>query len=208
MFKYICNIKDQFHMDRLWSQAQERRARKSITLFLVAAVWRQDELARIDSMFTGAERKAALCALLEKEAQLIASIGRHKLNADEENEQKAILFFLEKVSEIILRWSLTGARINTDKIADKTDKRKAQQLPWLIEHRNWRLCLDWVLVATLLLKLGNQLVFLVPCGGLRQRGAHNAQPLHVFTLGVADPYWWQEQAREGICPLQVMGTYS
>lgn len=69
--------------------------------FLVAAVWRQEELARINSTFTGAERKAALCELLAREAQLIASIGRHKLNADEENEQKAILSFLEKVSEII-----------------------------------------------------------------------------------------------------------
>lgn len=58
-------------------------------------------MERINNTLTGAERKAALCALLEQETQLIASIGRHKLNADEENLQKAILFFLDKVSEVI-----------------------------------------------------------------------------------------------------------
>ncbi|XP_077194470.1 IQ motif and ubiquitin-like domain-containing protein [Paroedura picta] len=65
-------------------------------LYHALELWRQEELAGIDKNFTGAERKAALCALLEKEAQLIASIGRHKLNADDENEKKAILSFLEK----------------------------------------------------------------------------------------------------------------
>ncbi|XP_060100803.1 LOW QUALITY PROTEIN: IQ and ubiquitin-like domain-containing protein [Heteronotia binoei] len=65
-------------------------------LYHALELWRQEELARLNNTFTGAELKAALCALLEKEAQLIASIGRHKLNADDENEQKAILSFLEK----------------------------------------------------------------------------------------------------------------
>ncbi|KAF7246473.1 IQ and ubiquitin-like domain-containing protein [Varanus komodoensis] len=70
-------------------------------LYHALELWRQEELERINSTFTGAERKAALCGLLEKEAQLIASIGRHKINADEENQEKAVLFFLEKVSAII-----------------------------------------------------------------------------------------------------------
>uniref|UniRef100_A0ABM5GG74 IQ motif and ubiquitin-like domain-containing protein n=1 Tax=Pogona vitticeps TaxID=103695 RepID=A0ABM5GG74_9SAUR len=65
-------------------------------LYHALELWRQEELERINSTFTGAERKAALYALLEKEAQLIASIGRHKIHADEENQQKAILSFLEK----------------------------------------------------------------------------------------------------------------
>lgn len=59
-------------------------------------------MERINRTLTGAERKAALCGLLEQETQLIASIGRHKLNADEDNQQKAVLHFLDKVSEIIL----------------------------------------------------------------------------------------------------------
>jgi len=59
--------------------------------------WRQEELQRIDETLTGAERKAALCMLLDQETQLLASIGRHKLDADAENREKFIQDFLEKV---------------------------------------------------------------------------------------------------------------
>nr|XP_056703166.1 IQ and ubiquitin-like domain-containing protein [Euleptes europaea] len=79
-------------------------------LYHALELWRQEELARIDSTFTGAERKAALCELLEKEAQLIASIGRHKLNADDENEQMAILSFLEKCAKP-KRWKAFDGKI-------------------------------------------------------------------------------------------------
>lgn len=60
--------------------------------------WRQEELARIDVTLTGAERKAALCMLLEQETQLIASIGRHKLEADADNKDKRIQDFLDKAA--------------------------------------------------------------------------------------------------------------
>ena len=73
-----------------------------IPKIFVSVVWRQEETERINRTLTGAERKAAFCGLLEQEAQLIASIGRCKLNADEENQQKAILHFLDKVSDVIL----------------------------------------------------------------------------------------------------------
>ena len=59
--------------------------------------WRQEEVDRIDSALTGAERKAALCQLLDQETQLIASIGRHKIDADDENKKKSIQNFLDKV---------------------------------------------------------------------------------------------------------------
>ena len=62
------------------------------------AVWRQDELALINETTTGPERKAALSQLLEKEAQLIASIGRHKIVAGQEVKRKQILAFLNAVS--------------------------------------------------------------------------------------------------------------
>ncbi|XP_019364817.1 PREDICTED: IQ and ubiquitin-like domain-containing protein [Gavialis gangeticus] len=68
-------------------------------LYNALELWRQEEIAHINSTLGGAERKAALCSLLEQETQLIASIGRHKLNADEENQQKAILYFLDKCAE-------------------------------------------------------------------------------------------------------------
>ena len=59
--------------------------------------WRLEELAQIDVELDGPERKAALCALLEQETQLIASIGRHKLDASKENKEKSIERFLSKV---------------------------------------------------------------------------------------------------------------
>ncbi|XP_067091331.1 IQ motif and ubiquitin-like domain-containing protein [Osmerus mordax] len=58
--------------------------------------WRREEVEEIDAMLTGAERKAALCALLEKETQLIASIGRHRIAASEKNHDKAVQAFLDK----------------------------------------------------------------------------------------------------------------
>ena len=64
-------------------------------------VWRQDELGVINETMTGAERKAALCSLLEQEAQLIASIGQHKNAAARENKQKNTRRFLDAVSGII-----------------------------------------------------------------------------------------------------------
>ena len=54
-------------------------------------------MANIEETLTGAERKAALCQLLDQETQLIASIGRHKLSADSDNKQKMIKDFLDKV---------------------------------------------------------------------------------------------------------------
>ena len=61
--------------------------------------WRQEELAHIDSTLSGAERKAALCQLLDQEAQLLATIGRLKLEADSENRLRSITDFLERVTE-------------------------------------------------------------------------------------------------------------
>ncbi|KAM3926857.1 IQ motif and ubiquitin-like domain-containing protein [Leptodactylus fuscus] len=68
-------------------------------LYHALELWRKEEVDRIDQMYTGAERKAALCALLEQETHLISSIGRHKIDAGEENQQKAIQNLLNKCSE-------------------------------------------------------------------------------------------------------------
>jgi len=64
---------------------------------LFAVEWRQEELMRINETLSGAERKAALCMLLDQETQFLASIGRHKLEADAENREKFIQDFLEAV---------------------------------------------------------------------------------------------------------------
>lgn len=52
---------------------------------------------KIDQTLSGAERKAALCQLLDQETQLIGSIGRHKKDADGENREKIVQAFLNKV---------------------------------------------------------------------------------------------------------------
>ena len=63
-------------------------------------VWRQEELEEIEKTTTGPERKAALCGLLEKEAELIAGIGQHRLSAGREAQEKAVERFLDAVSRI------------------------------------------------------------------------------------------------------------
>ncbi|XP_075713282.1 IQ motif and ubiquitin-like domain-containing protein [Rhinoderma darwinii] len=65
-------------------------------LYHALELWRKEEVEQINQIYTGAERKAALCALLEQETQLMSSIGRHKIDAGEENQQKAIQDLLKK----------------------------------------------------------------------------------------------------------------
>lgn len=79
-------------------------------LYHALELWRQEETERINRTLTGAERKAALCGLLEQETELIASIGRHKLNADQDNQQKAVLRFLDKCAQP-KRWKACDGKI-------------------------------------------------------------------------------------------------
>ncbi|XP_045047136.2 IQ motif and ubiquitin-like domain-containing protein isoform X2 [Desmodus rotundus] len=67
-------------------------------LYNALELWQQEELGRINQSFTGAERKAALCELLEKESQIIASIGRHRYIASNANQEAMIQAFLNKCS--------------------------------------------------------------------------------------------------------------
>ncbi|XP_026310155.1 IQ and ubiquitin-like domain-containing protein isoform X2 [Piliocolobus tephrosceles] len=73
-------------------------------LYNALEFWRQEELTRINQSFTGAERKAALCELLEKETQIIASIGRHRYTAYMANQEAAIQAFLDKVPQDPLKF--------------------------------------------------------------------------------------------------------
>ena len=56
-------------------------------------------MQRINATRSGAERKAALCELLEQEAALIASLGQHRMRAGKEGREKSIQRFLDAVSE-------------------------------------------------------------------------------------------------------------
>ena len=51
----------------------------------------------INTSLQGVDRKVALCSLLDKETQLVAAIGRHKINAQDGNEKTRIMAYLEKV---------------------------------------------------------------------------------------------------------------
>lgn len=75
---------------------------KTQVFHVIPLVWRQEEFARINQSFTGAERKAALCELLEKETQIIASIGRHRYIANMANREALIQTFLDKVSKVTI----------------------------------------------------------------------------------------------------------
>ncbi|KAG7234550.1 hypothetical protein INR49_004485 [Caranx melampygus] len=58
--------------------------------------WRCEEEQHINLSLRGAERKAALCLLLQQETQLIATIGRHRIAVHNNNYDKTIRSFLDK----------------------------------------------------------------------------------------------------------------
>jgi len=60
--------------------------------------WRQEEMERINSTLEGAERKAAMCMLLDQETELLSAIERHKNEANIDNRGKRIASFLEKAA--------------------------------------------------------------------------------------------------------------
>ncbi|KAM4678088.1 IQ motif and ubiquitin-like domain-containing protein isoform 1-T2 [Discoglossus pictus] len=88
------------HLKREYERRMNPKSKEDFELLYHALeLWRKEEVERINQTYTGAERKAALCALLEQETQFIASIGKHKLDANEDNQQKAIRSLLKKCSE-------------------------------------------------------------------------------------------------------------
>ncbi|KAL7402441.1 hypothetical protein ABVT39_015015 [Epinephelus coioides] len=72
--------------------------------------WRCEEEQQINSSLRGAERKAALCALLEQEMQLIAAIGCHRIAVQNNNYDKTVRNFLDK-SAAPHRWRAADGRL-------------------------------------------------------------------------------------------------
>ncbi|XP_041795735.1 IQ and ubiquitin-like domain-containing protein [Chelmon rostratus] len=72
--------------------------------------WRLEAEQRINSSLRGAERKAALCSLLERETQLIATIGRHRIAAQESNYDQAVRRLLDK-SAAPHQWAAADGRL-------------------------------------------------------------------------------------------------
>ncbi|KAK2880549.1 IQ motif and ubiquitin-like domain-containing protein isoform X1 [Channa argus] len=71
--------------------------------------WRREEEQQINSSLRGAERKAALCSLLEQEVQLIAAIGQHRIFV-QNNCDESIRKFLDK-SASPHRWRRADGRL-------------------------------------------------------------------------------------------------
>ncbi|KAM7415338.1 hypothetical protein PAMA_019931 [Pampus argenteus] len=72
--------------------------------------WRREEEQRINSSLRAAERKAALCSLLEQETQLIATIGRHHIAVQNNNYDKAVKTLLDK-SAAPHQWRAADGRL-------------------------------------------------------------------------------------------------
>ena len=89
------DIRDKFDLDR---RLNPKTKADFDLLYHALEAWRIDEVERISMTHQGPERKAALCALLEQEAELIGSIHRHKSLADKENESTRVQKFLEKAA--------------------------------------------------------------------------------------------------------------
>lgn len=66
-------------------------------IYSISLDWRKEEMERINTTLSGADRKAALCALLEQETMYIASIESHHRAAREKTQGKAVQAFLNKV---------------------------------------------------------------------------------------------------------------
>ncbi|XP_070686559.1 IQ motif and ubiquitin-like domain-containing protein [Pempheris klunzingeri] len=79
-------------------------------LYQALEKWRCEEEQQIKSSLRGAERKAALCSLLEQETQLITAIGRHHIAVQHNNYDKAITNLLDK-SAAAHRWLGADGRL-------------------------------------------------------------------------------------------------
>ncbi|XP_034542639.1 IQ and ubiquitin-like domain-containing protein [Notolabrus celidotus] len=79
-------------------------------LFQALEKWRCEEEQQINSTLRGAERKAALCSLLEQETQLIGAIGRHHIAAQSINYDKTVKSFLDK-SAAPHQWRAADGRL-------------------------------------------------------------------------------------------------
>ncbi|XP_068595023.1 IQ motif and ubiquitin-like domain-containing protein [Brachionichthys hirsutus] len=65
--------------------------------------WRREEEERINSTLRGAERKAALCLLMEEEMQIIAALERQQIGIQRNNHDKVVKNVLDKLAAPI-RW--------------------------------------------------------------------------------------------------------
>ncbi|XP_038637187.1 IQ and ubiquitin-like domain-containing protein isoform X1 [Scyliorhinus canicula] len=104
-------LEKQSYIKRQYERRMNPKTKEDFDLlFHALEVWKQEELSNINRTLTGPERKAALYTLLEQEAQLIASISRHKVDAAKETGPKLIQNLLNKCADPI-RWKAYDGRV-------------------------------------------------------------------------------------------------
>ncbi|KAM6937923.1 IQ motif and ubiquitin-like domain-containing protein [Xenentodon cancila] len=110
---------------RRWRNPQKR---SDINLLYCALEkWRREEEDRINSSLHGAERKAALCWLLEQETELIAEIGRHCESFQNNNYDRLIRDFLDK-SAAPHQWRAVDGRMMEMETQDAIRARELRDL--------------------------------------------------------------------------------
>ncbi|XP_033972762.1 IQ and ubiquitin-like domain-containing protein [Trematomus bernacchii] len=93
---------------RRWVNPQRREDFN--LLYHALEKWRSEEEQQINSSLSGAERKAALCFLLETETQLIAAIGHHRIAVQNNNYDKVVRNLLDK-SAAPHQWRAADGRL-------------------------------------------------------------------------------------------------
>ncbi|XP_008409464.1 IQ and ubiquitin-like domain-containing protein isoform X2 [Poecilia reticulata] len=101
---------------RRWKNPQTREDFN--LLYHALEKWRNEEEEQINCSLRGAERKAALCALLEQEMEFIAAIGRHQINVEAINQDQMIRNFLNKAAAAHQWRSATGRLFEMDSVPD------------------------------------------------------------------------------------------
>ncbi|XP_067446972.1 IQ motif and ubiquitin-like domain-containing protein isoform X1 [Thunnus thynnus] len=96
--------------DRRHRWLNPQRREDFTLLYHALEKWRREEEQRINSSLRGAERKAALCLLLEQETQLIAAIGCHRIAVQNNNYDKTVRNFLDK-SAAPHQWRAADGRL-------------------------------------------------------------------------------------------------
>ncbi|XP_034035641.1 IQ and ubiquitin-like domain-containing protein [Thalassophryne amazonica] len=94
--------------------------------------WRCEEEWKINSSLRGADRKAALCLLLQQETQFITDIGRHRIAVHNSNYDTAVRAFLDKCA-MPQQWRAADGRLIQ---MDNQDTIRARELRNLYDEVN------------------------------------------------------------------------
>lgn len=95
-----------------WNNPQKREDFN--LLYHALEKWRQEEELHINATLKGAERKAALCSLLDQELEHIENIGHKRIAFEKTNYDKSISNFLDK-SAAPHQWKTAkGVRLEMD----------------------------------------------------------------------------------------------